>query len=62
MNFEQAMQVVQQYQKDWALPGLLETLTQMQDSGEDDLTFDQLRAYRVVFREMGRLFAPASHG
>lgn len=59
MNFEQAMQVVQQYQKDWALPGLLETLTQMQDSGEDDLTFDQLRAYRVVFREMGRLFAPA---
>ena len=59
MNFEQAMQVVQQYQKDWALPGLLETLTQMQDSGEDDLTFDQLRASRVVFREMGRLFAPA---
>jgi len=59
MNFEQAMQVVQQYQKDWALPGLLETLQQMQDSGEDDLTFDQLRASRVVFREMGRLFAPA---
>jgi hypothetical protein len=59
MNFEQAMQVVQQYQKDWALPGLLETLQQMQDSGEDDLTFDQLRANRVVFREMGKLFAPA---
>jgi hypothetical protein len=59
MNFEQAMQVVQQYQKDWALPGLLETLQQMQDSGEDDLTFDQLRASRVVFREMGKLFASA---
>ena len=59
MNFEQAIQVVQQYQKDWALPGLLETLTQMQDSGEDDLTFDQLRASRVVFREMSKLFAPA---
>jgi|LakMenEpi03Aug12_release.lakeMendotaPanAssembly.Ray.scaffolds.fasta_scaffold388010_2 hypothetical protein len=59
MNFEQAMQVVQQYQKDWALPGLLETLTQMQECDADDLTFDQLRAYRVVFREMGRLFAPA---
>jgi hypothetical protein len=41
------------------LPGLLETLTQMQECDADDLTFDQLRAYRVVFREMGRLFAPA---
>jgi hypothetical protein len=58
MNFEQAMQVVQQYQKDWALPGLLETLEQMQDSLED-LNSDQARAYRVVFREMGKLFAPA---
>jgi hypothetical protein len=58
MNFEQAMQVVQKYQQDWAIKGLLETLEQMQDS-QEDLTFDEARAYRVVFREMGKLFAPA---
>lgn len=58
MNFEQAMQVVQQYQQDCALPGLLETLTQMQDF-QDDLYQEQKTAFRVVFREMGKLFAPA---
>jgi hypothetical protein len=58
MNFEQAMQVVQQYQQDWALPGLLETLEQMQDN-QDDLYQEQRTAFRVVFREMGRLFTPA---
>ena len=58
MNFEQAMQVVQQYQQDWALPGLLETLEQMQDN-TDDLYQEQKTAFRVVFREMGKLFAPA---
>lgn len=57
MNFEQAIEIVQQYQQDWALPGLLETLEQMQDSLEE-LAFDEARAYRVVFREMGKLFAP----
>ena len=58
MNFEQAIEIVQEYKQDWALPGLLETLEQMQDS-VDELTFDQARAYRMVFREMGKLFAPA---
>jgi hypothetical protein len=58
MNFEQAMQVVQQYQKDWRLPGLLETLIQM-NSDEDELTYIQRRASRVVFNEMCKLFAPA---
>lgn len=58
MNFEQAMQVVQQYRQDWAIKGLLETLEQMQES-QEDLSFDELRAYRVVFRDMGKLFAPA---
>jgi len=58
MNFEQAIEIVQQYKQDWALPGLLETLEQMQDSLED-LTSNESRAYRVVFREMGKLFAPA---
>ena len=58
MNFEQAMQVVQQYQQDWAIKGLLETLEQMQDS-VDELNFQERRAFCVVFSEMGKLFAPA---
>ena len=58
MNFEQAIKIVQQYQQNWALPGLLEAMEQMQASFEE--LFDQeRRAYRVVFREMSRLFAPA---
>lgn len=57
MNFEQAVEIVQDYQQDWALPGLLETLMQMRDSLED-LTDRQVRAYRVVFRDMSKLFAP----
>lgn len=57
MNFEQAIEIVQDYQQDWALPGLLETLEQMQDS-IDELTDRQARAYRVVFRDMSKLFAP----
>ena len=57
MNFEQAVEIVQDYQQDWALPGLLETLMQMRDS-LDDLTDRQVRAYRVVFRDMSKLFAP----
>ena len=56
MNFEQALDVVEQYQQDWALPGLLETLMQMQDC-YDDLTGQEARAYRVVFRDMSKLFA-----
>ena len=58
MNFEQAIEIVQQYQQDWGLPGLLETLEQMQDSF-NDLYERERCAYRVVFREMGKLFAPA---
>lgn len=57
MNFEQAIEIVQDYQQDWALPGLLETLMQMRDS-LDDLTDRQVRAYRVVFQDMSKLFAP----
>lgn len=58
MNFEQAIKIVHQYQQDWALPGLLEAMEQMQSSF-DDLWDQERRAYRVVFREMGKLFAPA---
>ena len=58
MNFEQAVEIVQQYKQDWALPGLLEAMEQMQDNF-DDLTFKEAFAFRVVFREMGKLFAQA---
>lgn len=58
MNFEQAMQVVQQYQQDWRLPALLETLEDMRDRFEE-LDSNERTAYRVVFREMSKLFAPA---
>ena len=58
MNFEQAIEIVQDYQQDWALSGLLETLEQMQDN-IDELTDRQVRAYRVVFAGMAKLFAPA---
>ncbi len=58
MNFDQAVEIVEQYQQDWALPGLLETLMQMQDN-LDDLTERECRAFRVVFNGMSRLFAPA---
>jgi len=58
MNFEQALEIVQDYQQNWALPGLLETLEQMQDS-LDELSERECRAFRVVFNSMARLFAPA---
>lgn len=58
MQFKQALAVVEQYKEDWALPGLLETLRQMQDCYQD-LTGQQCQAYRVVFREMAKLFLPA---
>ncbi len=60
MNFDQALQVVQEVQKNWQLPGLLETLEFMGEArNREELTGQELRAYRVVFTEMGRLFAPA---
>ncbi len=58
MTFEQGMEVVQQYQRDWGLPALLETLEDMGDRFED-LDNNERRAYRVVFAEMAKLFAPA---
>ena len=58
MNFEQALQVIHQYQEDQGVTGMLETLERMRDS-LDDLTGQELRAYRVVFFEMSKLFAPA---
>jgi hypothetical protein len=60
MNFTQALEVVQEVQSNWQLPGLLETLEFMRESkNREELTGQELRAYRVVFNEMGKLFAPA---
>jgi hypothetical protein len=56
MNLEQALQVVEQYRADWALPGLLETLMQMKQS-EPDLLQNQAHAFRVVHEQMSQLFA-----
>lgn len=58
MQIDEALAVVEQYKEDWELPGLLETLKQMQDCYED-LPGQQKLAYRVVFREMQKLFLPA---
>jgi len=60
MNFAQALQIVQEVQANNRLPGLLETLEFMSVPGNrEELTGQELRAYRVVFNEMGKLFAPA---
>jgi hypothetical protein len=55
MDYNEALEVVQQYQQDWALPGLLETLKQMQDNIED-INGREARAYRKVHCEMRKLF------
>jgi len=60
MNFTQALEIVQEVQANNRLPGLLETLEFMSvPSNREEMTGQELRAYRVVFNEMGRLFAPA---
>jgi hypothetical protein len=60
MNFTQALEVVQEVQRNWQLPGLLETMEFMSEAkNREELTGQELRAYRVVFNEMGKLFAPA---
>jgi hypothetical protein len=60
MNFAQALEIVQEVQANNRLPGLLETLEFMSvPSNREELTGQELRAYRVVFNEMGKLFAPA---
>jgi hypothetical protein len=59
VNFEQAMQVVQEFRANNRLPGLLETLEFMSvPSNREEMTGQELRAYRVVFGEMSKLFAP----
>jgi hypothetical protein len=58
MNFQAALQVLQQVQNDWQLPGLLETLEFIRDN-EDECTYNVRRALHVVSNEMSKLFAPA---
>jgi hypothetical protein len=59
MNFTQALEIVQEVQANNCLPALLETLEFMSvPSNREELTGQELRAYRVVFNEMGKIFAP----
>lgn len=60
MNFQEALVVVQEVQVNNRLPGLLETLEFMNvPSNRLELTGQELRAFRVVFNEMSKLFALA---
>lgn len=55
MNFTQAIEILNDVGDDFG-HGLLDVLTYMQDH-LDDFTLEQVRAFRVVFREMSKLFA-----
>lgn len=60
MNLQEALQIVQEVQANNRLPGLLETLEFMGvPRNREELTGSELRAFRVVFDEMGKFFAPA---
>lgn len=58
MNFQEALEIVQDVQVNNGLPGLLETLEFMSlPSNREELANKELRAFRVVFNEMGKLFS-----
>lgn len=57
MNFDQAIVVVETYKNMYGFPGLLETLEDMQEN-TSWLDASQRQAFRVVFSEMSKLFAP----
>ena len=57
MNFTQATEILKDLQDDHGC-GLLEVMQYMQDN-LDDFSAKEVRAYRVVFNEMSKLFAPA---
>ena len=60
MDFNQALEVVNQVKDNNRLVGLLETLEFMQvPSNREELTSEELRAHRVVFTEMRKLFVKA---
>jgi len=55
MNFDQAISDLNNIQDDFGT-GLLEVLEYMRDN-LDDFSENEVRAFRVVFREMSKLFA-----
>ena len=60
MNFNEALEIVENVQANNRLAGLLETLQFMEiPSNREELTGQELRAHRVVFTEMRKLFAKA---
>jgi hypothetical protein len=60
MTFQEALSIVQEVQDNNGLPALLETLEFMSvPRNREELTEKELRAYRVVFNEMSKLFASA---
>lgn len=59
MTFQEAHEIVQEFRANNRLAGLLEALEFMSvPSNREEMTGQELRAYRVVFNEMGKLFAP----
>lgn len=57
MHIQDAIDIVNQYGIDWNLPGLLETVEQMDAAYKaDELTDIQRRAYRMFIGEMEQLF------
>jgi hypothetical protein len=60
MTFQEALDIVEEFRANNRLPGLLETLEFMSESrNREEMTGQELRAYRVVFNEMSKLFAKA---
>ena len=60
MTFQEALDIVEEFRANNRLPGLLETLEFMSESrNREEMTGEELRAYRVVFNEMSKLFAKA---
>jgi len=60
MTFQEALDIVEEFRSNNRLPGLLETLEFMSESrNREEMTGQELRAYRVVFNEMSKLFAKA---
>lgn len=56
MPMQEAIAIVNQYGADWNLPGLLETVEQMDAAyNADELTETQRRAYRLFIGEMEQL-------
>lgn len=55
MNFQQAIEILNNVGDNFG-HGLLDVMTYMRDN-LDDFSEQEVRAFRVVFREMSKLFA-----